>query len=365
MSSFFNNTWKSLKLSAGSAVDSIVKAGLSYRYQQNGSGNLIYKSSCAYSSVVVYTAKQMAAQALLAETSKLLPKYQQYIENRQRKEFLDKKKALENAVKQAIISNGEAATKTYGDIGDGIKAQDIYGHAVEGALIIWYEGKEGLKESVYTKSNSTTKIDSSKSLGSLYNLEQSKYSETHNIAEIQTKKVYVIDLAPKITMRSSKNLLLTKVQGRDFTRKELISGGDLMFTVSGEINSNFDDVYPHREVKKFLSIMQHSGIVSVNNIMFGNLNIENVLIQDFQLGEVIYKNIQPYSFTCVAVEPNDDIILTHDTIQTLNESISTSPLETWEKLVLDNKLVEITANTAASAINALGNAGLDALIPNI
>ena len=57
-----------------------------------------------------------------------------------------------------------------------------------------------------------------------------------------------LDLGAIVQVQSSNNLVLTKVQGRDYSRKELISGGDINFTVTGKIVSNYPDVYPYAEV---------------------------------------------------------------------------------------------------------------------
>ena len=53
------------------------------------------------------------------------------------------------------------------------------------------------------------------------------------------------DLGATVSSQSSNNLILTKVQGRDYSRKELVSGGDINFTVTGKIVSNYPDIYPY------------------------------------------------------------------------------------------------------------------------
>ena len=45
-----------------------------------------------------------------------------------------------------------------------------------------------------------------------------------------------------IKISERKNILLTKVQSRDLTRKEYISGGDYNITISGKIVSPYQDV---------------------------------------------------------------------------------------------------------------------------
>ena len=53
-----------------------------------------------------------------------------------------------------------------------------------------------------------------------------------------------VDLGPQVQLSSKNNIVLTTVQGRDYTRKEFISGGDLEFTINGRITSKYPDVYP-------------------------------------------------------------------------------------------------------------------------
>ncbi|MCS2442507.1 DUF6046 domain-containing protein [Bacteroides uniformis] len=64
--------------------------------------------------------------------------------------------------------------------------------------------------------------------------------------------VTFVDLGPQVQVSSRNNILLTRVQGRDYTRKEYISGGDLEITINGKITSKYPDVYPEAEVSKFI-----------------------------------------------------------------------------------------------------------------
>ena len=49
--------------------------------------------------------------------------------------------------------------------------------------------------------------------------------------------VTFVDLHPEVSVSSKNNIILTTVQGRDFTRKEFISGGDFEITITGKITS--------------------------------------------------------------------------------------------------------------------------------
>ena len=162
-----------------------------------------------------------------------------------------------------------------------------------------------------------------------------------------------LDLGAIVQAQSSNNLVLTKVQGRDYSRKELISGGDINFTVTGKIVSNYPDVYPYAEVSKFITLMQHKGVIQVFNLMFQQFNVTQILIKDFNMGQNEgFKNVQPYSFTCVAVEPDDAVNVVQDTINGTNLEISQMKKQGWAKVLLD-KVKASAANQAAQMIESL------------
>lgn len=116
-----------------------------------------------------------------------------------------------------------------------------------------------------------------------------------------------VDLQPEVQVSSKNNVVLTTVQGRDYTRKELISGGDLEITVNGKITSKYPDVYPEAEVSKFLKLMQFRGVLNCENTILRQFNITQLIILSYSIGTSDCRNIQPYSISCVAVEPSEAI----------------------------------------------------------
>lgn len=339
--SYWGGAWSSLKFSLGSSAESMIP-NLSYRYLKGVDGNLTYKNNRAYKYVAVHVAKQMAAQIIEGEVHKLFPRYQRYLENK----FRDTVLKQQDKNRKQLIKNQETQREDWGKItAEGnhvIVAKDKYGNAVHEALILHYDSDTAIQVEDVSYVDGKAKKES--------------YS---------TKTVCFIDLIPRVSTQSTKNIVLTPVQGRDYTRKELIAGGDLTFSVSGEINSNQDGVYPENDVKKFIQIMQYGGVVKANHFMFKQFNIEQVLIKDYSLPPSEYKNIQPYSFTCVAVEPDEDVIVTKDTIAILNEELTLSPMNKWYKFILNSKLAETVARGASSTISSFATTGLDALVPNI
>lgn len=369
---YFDNVWSNLVFNSGNATAQLVNS-LNWRYQ-NTQGGIEYVSRSAYKSVLVHIAKQLAMSTLEGELNSLLPKYEKYARDKMR----DAMRVQQDANRKTLIANGKKSTEDFGFIicegGHKLIAKTKYGTPVPEALILSYDDEEKVHyDDVLWDENSTESytIKKKSTLEKLWNPGNEIEHTTQNYKSdpFDTKTVFHIDLAPKVSMNSSKNVILTQVQGRDFTRKELVSGGDMTYNISGSIVSDDEGVYPTEAVKRFVKIMQYNGIVNVNFITFGLLGVSRIIIKDFSLDAPEYKNIQPYSFTCVAVEPDDAITIQSDTIATINKDLAESQWDTWYKSILDNKLVQMAAktvlNTATNAVTSSVGTGLDALLPNI
>ena len=334
--SFIGDIWGNVKFNAGKAAANAASS-VSWAYTHSPAQEVIYRNNRAYKSVLVHVAKQLAMSEIEGQINKLFPKYQRYLEKTLRKTVLEQQKS--NQVQ--LIRNRESQMKEWGRItadgGHTIIAKDKYGNAVPESLMLFYDGDTDIL------------VEDVKIVGD----KQVKDGYT-------TKTICFIDINPDVAIQSSKNIVMTTVQGRDYTRKELASGGDLNFTVTGEIVSNEEGVYPENDVKKFIQIMQYGGVVNVNHFQFKQFNVDKIIIKDFNMQNQEFKNIQPYTFTCVAVEPDEDVVVKSDTIAVINREIEVSPMSKWYKLILNNKYAEIVANAAASAVSPTVNAGVDA-----
>lgn len=324
----------------------------------NFDGSVQYKNNGQYKSIIVEATRWKASQAIIKGLKDELYEALYGKRLKERKQYFEDIQNQRKEIRQKIIEQQQKIHEDYGKLDD-IIAQDKYGKKVDGALIIWY------KDTKYRTEKQTVR-------SSVIADPLSPTDPYHSVTNtIQTDKMYVIDLAPQITINSSKNIVLTKVQGRDYTRKELVSGGDLCFTVSGELNSNQDGVYPTFDVQKFINIMQHNGIISVNNILFDQFNVSRIIIQSFKLDPPKYQNIQPYSFTCVAVEPDEQVAI-DDTINIIDYKLNTSGANGVVDIAARKWWTQITENAlthpAASATNwatESWSAGLSDMIPNI
>lgn len=118
-----------------------------------------------------------------------------------------------------------------------------------------------------------------------------------------------VDLQPHVQVSQKNNIVLTTVQGRDYTRKEYVSGGDLEITVHGKITSKYPDVYPEAEAGKFLKLMNYKGVIECDNTVLRQFRIERLIILNYSFAATEYRNVQPYTLSCVAVEPSEAVEL--------------------------------------------------------
>ena len=115
------------------------------------------------------------------------------------------------------------------------------------------------------------------------------------------------DLQPDVQVSSKNNIVLTTVQGRDHTRKEFIAGGDIEISISGKITSKYPDVYPEAEVSKFLKLMQYKGVLECDNTILRQFRVSSLIVLNYSFGSSGCRNVQPYTMSCVAVEPSEAV----------------------------------------------------------
>ena len=340
--SFISSTFSNLTMnvSKGMAATGVNAAFHAANYTKRD-GQLKFISNRGYSSVFVYAAKRTMMQMAFATINDLYPKYVRQLEDKKIRTAYNK---YQGGEMKTIIENGQNADKDLNNP-----------HGVT----LHYQGKphnEGLL--LWIKSEGATPHDEifntywDKIIGLSH--EQASKGKTiqGTVVKVPGTNPF-LDLGAIVQAKSGNNLVLTKVQGRDCTRKELISGDDVTFTVTGQIASNYPDVYPYSDVSKFITLMQHKGVIQVYNIMFQQFNVTQILVKDFQLTQNKgFKNIQPYSFTCVAVETNDAVKVVEDTIGATNLQIAASKKKGWAKVLLD-QVKESAANQAAQMIASL------------
>lgn len=138
---------------------------------------------------------------------------------------------------------------------------------------------------------------------------------------VNTNSLVWYDTTALVQLNSSRNVIISKIQGRDYSRKELASNGDIHFTISGQITSGRPDLYPSEEMQKFYKVMQYKGIVKVNNQVINDLGITHLLITEFKVDpKQGYKSLQNYSFQAIGLQPENEIDITEDTVEIISQT---------------------------------------------
>lgn len=357
--SIFSNIWGSLIINTVRGGANALEGTSVTRPYHGPADPVQYRKHRTYKSKLIQEASRIAIATAMNEINQLYPKYLKDLQKKKRavteasqRENLSK--LIEN---QKVLANAGYGTVDAGN-GHSLFATDKYGNLVPTALMLHYTGEEDIDSGQYY--SEPLSIDAKKGTRTRKHADDVDSGDAKAkklSATFKTKVVCHIDLVPQVSISSSKNLILTPVQGRDFTRKELVSGGDIQFSISGEIASDQSGVYPTMAVQKFLKVMQYGGVLTIKHFMFNQMGITRVIIKDFNLGTPEYMNIQPYSFSCVAVEPDEEIQV-KDTIQAIDTDLQyATPLSKWQRLLLDDQFSKITQN----AINGLLNSSISTL----
>lgn len=334
------NIWQSIKFSAlGPGVSSLP---VHMKWRDKEKGPLTYRGNKMYRNIYVFAAKRALMNAGLDAAKALLPS----ILNIRRKALRQKALQEIDTTQKDLIKRREVVIKNYGEIvtkeGDVITAIDRYGNKVPEAIMLYYHD---VKPHPITRPIHT-------SLGTKYE-------------SGETATYFFFDPTAIVTMSSTKNMVMTAVQGRDHSRKELISGGDLKFTVTGNIVGNEYDLYPAQEVKKFIQIMQYPGVINVNHYLLDQFNVRQLIITDYSLEKSDFQNVQPYSLSCVAVEPADRVKVTEDTISSINGIIAATPKDAYWEMVLKDRLQRIAENASQDILVNGVATGIDMSINTI
>lgn len=217
--------------------------------------------------------------------------------------FSKKRMAAEMQLKQ-LSSAQESEQKAYGRVqinngADSVEALDDWGNVCHDALMLYIPVDKPIIMTV-----------------------QKWVGFTPVITAKMSDHLVWYDTTALINLSSDKDLVLTRVTGRDYSRKELISNGDLNFSVSGHICSNMPDIYPAKEVQKFRQIMQYKGIIKVNNEFLDQWGVKKIVIKSFSLpSNEGNKSVQDYSFEAVGLQPDKEANVTEDTISIIDYSI--------------------------------------------
>lgn len=255
-----------------------------------------------------------------------------------------------------IVKNAkDNDTKRYGamPVNDGqnvIEAIDAYGNKCEDALMLAIPVKD--KVVYFTNVIRSTKKPEKNKDGTDKLMSEQEWKNNNNITEktIECKTLVWYDNTAIINVSSDRNIVFTQVQGRDYSRKELISNGDIRFTVTGRLNSGMADVFPETQYQKFVQIMRYKGIVKVNNQILDQYGIDGIVIKDWNISSKEgCKSVQEYSFSAVGVMPKSEIKFIYEVIYKIDKGLLEVKRQSkWERM-LNKKLKGVTNSAINSA----------------
>lgn len=225
-----------------------------------------------------------------------------------------------------FFSNQKFGVMSVNNGNNTIVATDMYGNRCADALMLGIPIKNGIPINQKVKTDFST--------GSL---------KPYGDSSFTSDTLVWWDCTAIITINSQKNLIVTKVNGRDYSRKELVSNGDINISISGTISSNLPEVYPTNEIQKFIQIMQYKGPVRVNSQYLSQFGIDRIIIQDFNAPQKRgYKNVQEYTINAIGLQPDRETKVVKDTITTIDTAImqSEKTKDPWTK-ILDDRLDSI------------------------
>ena len=322
--------------------------------------------------IINVIARKVANDVMFAAKDFLVYEYQQMLKTK-----MVKDKRQSNLVRQELIRQNQVRdAEQYGYIdltdengvnnGSRIVAYDDWGNVCVDSLMMAIPTKEDVeyKTNRWGQTGNVAYDEAfrsgSKTFGSFG---ESKYENTGG-APVRGRKLVWYDTTALLNVSSERNVLLTKVQGRDYTRKELVGNGDVRFSVSGHICSNLPEVYPREEVQKFIQIVNYKGVVEVNNPIINQFGIKKVVILNYSLpSREGFKSQQDYSFEAVGIQPDKEISVLQDTITIINQEINKEDTSSaWSKLLktkLDN-LKGVSVDAVSQGL-AIGTGYLDSL----
>lgn len=262
--------------SLGSYISDAARRGLGMGLAefQDGAVHYFSKDKEILKRAVIQTASQLAYGALRS-----YPRFLQYWEQKERDKYLQTKSQTSIANKTGqyyqLISEQQAVArkKNYAD--------SIVGRVVQDYLEL------AISEE-----------------GNYFDTKSGKVERNSNYG-----LVTFVDLQPMVQVNSKNNIVMTQVQGRDYTRKEYVSGGDLEISINGKITSKYADVYPEAEVSKFLKLMQFKGVLDCDNTVLRQFHIDKLIVLSYSLLATDCRNVQAYTLSCVAVEPSESVQL--------------------------------------------------------
>lgn len=120
--------------------------------------------------------------------------------------------------------------------------------------------------------------------------------------EQQTESVHLLWCLCEVNQ--TKNIVKTKVQGRDGDVKEYISDGDYMVTLRGAFSNTFMQSYPKEMVKRLIKMCKIKSALKVTSEYLLMFDIYELVVEDYKFSQEEGKqNIQKFELSCSSDSP--------------------------------------------------------------
>ena len=223
--------WKDLEIYSGKVVNNAISQavqvgtayGMSYVNMFDGGSRRLITPARYSGNIIVFEARRTAVQIAQKAVDDAINYGYKKIREAQWKQRSASIKQVQAAHNKLIedgekVDNEQGLGYIYDTQGQRFTAVGKYENHVKDALILSIPGKTILSKQTTTPSGALVKTN-----------------VTYDL-------LIFSDLSAKINMDTAKNLILTKVMGRDRSRKELVSNDDLLFIVQGNVVSDYPDI---------------------------------------------------------------------------------------------------------------------------
>ena len=104
-----------------------------------------------------------------------------------------------------------------------------------------------------------------------------------------------------IDLTQTKNVVTTRLSGRNGTVKEYISDGDYYVSIRGIIFSGANNVYPDAEIKAFYKMCAIPASIKVTSNMLNNYGINYLTIMEYETHQMEGdRTMVPFSMKCIS-----------------------------------------------------------------
>lgn len=107
-----------------------------------------------------------------------------------------------------------------------------------------------------------------------------------------------------IELSQPKNIVITKIQGRDKSVKEFINGGDIYINIKGSLVNQLANKRPVDEIKKLIQIKDAPIEVPVSCNLLNDFGIYSIVVMDVRVFQVEgERNVLNFEMDCIDEVP--------------------------------------------------------------